>query len=69
MSWANRHILSVAESNWGEWKCHIELIEQCYFWIYEWNVRVDFRGTEEQVAANLKKADRLVAEITLLKVM
>jgi len=33
-----------------------------------WNV-VDSRGTEEQVATNLKKADRLVAEIELLKVL
>jgi len=26
-----------------------------------------FRGTDEQMAANFRKADRLVAEITLLK--
>jgi len=27
------------------------------------------RGTEEQLAANVKKSDRLVAEVTLLKVI
>ena len=27
------------------------------------------RGTEEQVAANVKKADRLVVEVMLLKVI
>jgi len=41
-----------------------------YFWMYNvWNILTDFRGTEDQTAANLKKVDRLVAEIALLKVM
>jgi len=33
------------------------------------NVLGGYRGTEEQVAENIRKADRLVAEMSLLKVV
>jgi len=40
----------------------------CSLFISKCTVCIGCRGTEEQVAANLKKIDRLFAEVTLLKV-